>query len=80
MELTKEGLAERSGAALSALRKYEPKEIISLDSFLKLLSVVLGLEELINSLEPNKTNFKTIDDVLKVDDNAVTRQRCKKND
>ncbi|CAD0218258.1 protein of unknown function [Chryseobacterium sp. JV274] len=51
-----------------------------MDSFLKLLSVVLGLEELINSLEPNKTNFKTIDDVLKVDDNAVTRQRCKKND
>ncbi|MFS4430880.1 helix-turn-helix domain-containing protein [Chryseobacterium sp. S90] len=78
LELTQEGLAERSGVALSTLRKYEQKGIISLDSFIKLLSVVGGLEELINSLEPNKTNFKTIDDVLKVDENAVTRQRGRK--
>ena len=78
LELTQEGLAERSGVALSTLRKYEQKGIISLDSFLKLLSVVGGLEELINNLEPNKATFKTIDDVLKVDNNVVTRQRGRK--
>jgi transcriptional regulator with XRE-family HTH domain len=78
LELTQEGLAERSGVALSTLRKYEQKGIISLDSFLKLLSVVGGLEELINILEPNKSNFKTIDDVLKADDSVVTRQRGRK--
>ena len=78
LELTQEGLAERSGVALSTLRKFEQKGIISLDSFLKLLSVVGGLEELINNLEPDKADFKTIDDVLKADENVVTKQRGRK--
>lgn len=78
LELTQEGLAERSGVALSTLRKYEQKGTISLESFLKLLSVVGGLEELINTLEPGKANFKTIDDVLKADDHVVKRLRGRK--
>jgi len=78
LELTQEGLAERSGVALSTLRKYEQKGVISLDSFLKLLSVVGGLEELVTSLEPPKINFKTIDDVLKENDNVAKRQRGRK--
>lgn len=35
MNLTQEGLAERSGVPLSTLRKFEQKGMISLDSFLK---------------------------------------------
>lgn len=77
LELTQEGLAERSGVALSTLRKYEQKGVISLDSFLKLLSVVGGLEELVSALEPSKINFKTIDDVLRENDNTG-RQRGRK--
>ena len=42
MELTQEGLSERSGVSLSTLRKFEQKGVISLDSFLKILSVVGG--------------------------------------
>ena len=34
MELTQEGLAERSGVPLSTLRKFEQKGSISLESFL----------------------------------------------
>jgi len=65
--LTQEGLAERSGVALPTLRKFEQKGIISLESFLKMLSVVGGLEELLEAIKPVRTAFSSIDDVLKED-------------
>ena len=65
MNLTQEGLAERSGVPLSTLRKFEQKGMISLDSFLKILSVVGGLEEMVEVLKPNKHEFKSIDEVIK---------------
>jgi len=74
MELTQEGLAERSGVALPTLRKFEQKGIISLEAFLKLLLIVGGLEELVDALKPSKPVFSSIDDVLK-DDSNVTRKR-----
>ena len=43
MELTQEGLAERSGVSLSTLRKFEQKGSISLESFLKLLPTGGGM-------------------------------------
>lgn len=78
MELTQEGLSERSGVPLSTLRKFEQKGLISLDSFLKILSVVGGLEEMMNVLKPIKPSFKSIDDVLKSDNNDLTRKRGNK--
>ncbi|QOW11653.1 helix-turn-helix transcriptional regulator [Kaistella flava (ex Peng et al. 2021)] len=78
MELTQEGLSERSGVPLSTLRKFEQKGLISLDSFLKILSVVGGLEEIINVLKPIKPNFKSIDDVLKSEDNITKKRGSKK--
>ena len=78
MELTQEGLSERSGVPLSTLRKFEQKGLISLDSFLKILSVVGGLEEMMNVLKPSKPNFKSIDDVLKSDSSDLTRKRGSK--
>jgi transcriptional regulator with XRE-family HTH domain len=78
MELTQEGLAERSGVPLSTLRKFEQKGVISLDSFLKILSVVGGLEEIMNVLKPIKTNFKSIDDVLKLEDSITKKRGSKK--
>ena len=74
MELTQEGLAERSGVPLSTLRKFEQKGNISLESFLKLLSVIGCLEEVINVLKPNKPNFKSIDEVLKSEE-EITKKR-----
>lgn len=78
MELTQEGLSERSGVPLSTLRKFEQKGLISLDSFLKILSVVGGLEGMMNVLKPSKPNFKSIDDVLKSDNSDLTRKRGSK--
>lgn len=65
--LTQEGLSERSGVALPTLRKFEQKGVISLESFLKLLLVVGGLEEVIEATKPAKPAFASIDDVLKKD-------------
>ena len=78
MELTQEGLAERSGVPLSTLRKFEQKGNISLESFLKLLSVIGGLEEVINALKPNIPNFKSIDDVLKTEAEIIRKRGRKK--
>jgi len=77
MELTQEGLAERSGVPLPTLRKFEQKGTISLESFLKLLMVVGEVEELINILKPSKPVFNSIDDVLKGTDD-VSRKRGRK--
>ncbi|MGV8915978.1 MAG: helix-turn-helix domain-containing protein [Kaistella sp.] len=78
MELTQEGLSERSGVPLSTLRKFEQKGVISLDSFLKILSVVGGLEEMIDVLKPIKPNFKSIDDVVKSEDDIIRKRGSKK--
>ncbi len=78
MELTQEGLAERSGVPLPTLRKFEQKGAISLESFLKLLMVVGEVEELLNILEPSKLTFNSIDDVLQDTDNVSRKRGWKK--
>lgn len=74
MELTQEGLSERSGVPLATLRKFEQKGSISLESFLKLLMVVGGLEDVIHVLKPSKPNFTSIDEVLKDMDKAPRKR------
>ncbi len=78
MELTQEGLADRSSVSLTTLRKFEQKGSISLESFLKLLKVVGGIEDIIDILKPSKPNFTTIDDVLKDTDKAFKKRGRKK--
>ena len=69
---TQEGLAKRAGVSLPTLRKFEQKWLISLESFLKLLMVLGGLEDLVYALKPDDETFKSIDDVLK---NRPQKQR-----
>lgn len=78
MELTQEGLSERSGVPLSTLRKFEQKGVISLDSFLKILSVVGGLEEMLDALKPKEQHFKSIDEVLKSEENNIRKRGSRK--
>lgn len=78
MDLTQEGLAERSGVPLPTLRKFEQKGLISLDSFLKILAVVGGLEELVDVLKPKEQNFKSIDEVLKLDEKTTRKRGSRK--
>ena len=74
MELTQETLADRSGVPLPTLRKFEQKGSISLESLLKLLMVVGGIEEIIEVLKPSQPKFTSIDDVLKAT-TSITRKR-----
>ncbi len=76
-ELTQAGLAERSGVPLATLRKFEQKGLISLESFLKLLWVLGGLEEMINTLKPTTPAYKSIEEVLD-DPLKKNRKRGKK--
>lgn len=73
-DLTQKGLSERSGVPLPTLRKFEQKGTISLGSFLKLLMVLGGLEDILKILEPSQTAFSSIDDVLDAD-NTPSRKR-----
>ena len=78
MNLAQEGLAERSGVPLLTLRKFEQKGLISLGSFLKLLSVFGGLEERVDVLKPKEQSFKSIDDVLKSEEKPIKKRGSRK--
>lgn len=75
---TQEDLAERSGVPLATLRKFEQKGSVSMESFLKLLMVVGGIEEVLDVLKPAKQVFKSIDEVLKDTDNTSRKRGRKK--
>ncbi len=77
MELTQEGLAERSGVPLPTLRKFEQKSTISLESYLKLQMVLGGLEDLLKATQLKDRLFSSIDDVLEAE-SASTRKRGKR--
>jgi transcriptional regulator with XRE-family HTH domain len=78
MELTQQGLSERSGVPLPTLRKFEQKGLISLASFLKILMVVGGTEEMISALKPQKQVFNSIDEVLKSTAKTTRKRGSKK--
>jgi hypothetical protein len=48
--------------------------IISLESFLKLLLVVGGLEEIVEAIKPVQPAFASIDEVLKDDDRSIRKR------
>ena len=74
LNLTQQGLSDRSGVPLPTLRRFEQKGAISLESLLKLLLVVGGVEELVAILKPDQPMFTSIDDVLK-DTSTKSRKR-----
>jgi len=79
MNLTQEGLSERSGVPLSTLRKFEQKGVISLDGFLKLQMALGRLEGVLKATEPLPEIYSSIDEVLNADNNERVRKRgrCK---
>ncbi len=74
LNLTQAGLAERSGVPLPTLRKFEQQGMISLESFLKLLMVVGGLDEMLKAIQPAPMQFASIDEVLSAE-NSITRRK-----
>jgi len=78
MELTQEGLAERSGVPLATLRKFEQKGLISLESFLKLLMVLGGIESIIKATQPLPTVFTSIDEVISANQTPLRKRGRRK--
>ena len=78
LELTQEGLSERSGVPLPTLRKFEQKGVISLEALLKLLLVVGGIEDVVSALKPKKPTFSSIDEVLDNSNNMMRKRGRKK--
>ena len=78
LELTQEGLSERSGVPLPTLRKFEQKGVISLEALLKLLLVVGGIEDVVGALKPKKPTFSSIDEVLDNSNNMMRKRGRKK--
>ena len=78
MNLSQQGLAERSGVALSTLRKFEQKGLISLEAFLKLQMVLGGLEKIVKSIEKNEIAFSSIDEVLKAEEKRERKRGKRK--
>lgn len=76
--LTQEGLAIRAGVPLPTLRRFEQLGLISLEAFLKLLSVVGGIEEMVKALEPQTTEFSSIDEVLREDEKPKRKKGWRK--
>lgn len=78
MELTQEGLSQRSGVALATLRKFERTGVLSLESFLKLHMVLGGLEEILKATQVTDKHFSSIDDVLEAGNNSAPRRGKRK--
>lgn len=78
MELTQEGLAERSGVPLPTLRKFEQKGSISLESFLKIQMVLGGLEDILKATQIKDISFSSIDEVLKTDSSNIKKRGTRK--
>ncbi len=78
MELTQEGLANRSGVPLPTLRKFEQKGTISLESFLKLQMVLGGLENILKATEVKEAEFSSIDEVLDADTTSTRKRGTRK--
>lgn len=74
MRLTQAGLAKRSGVPLPTLRKFEQKGMISLESFLKILLVVGGINDVLKAVEGKNTSFSSIDDVLEADNKPAHKR------
>lgn len=68
MGLTQAGLAARSGVALGTLRKFERTGAASIETLLKLLMVVGGLEQVIAASALEADTFSSIDEVLQAQD------------
>ena len=60
---TQEGLSKRSGVPLPTLRKFEQHAVISLESFLKLLMSLGSLDDFVEAMKVQPTQFSSIHEV-----------------
>jgi transcriptional regulator with XRE-family HTH domain len=62
VNLSQEGVANRSGVTLASVKRFEQTGLISLDSLIRIAFVIDGAEEFNNLFQPKA--FQTIQDVI----------------
>jgi transcriptional regulator with XRE-family HTH domain len=67
LDLTQEGLAQRSGVPLGTLRKFEQQGIISLEAFLKIMLVLGMLDAVVKATEMPEGYFATLDEIIAIE-------------
>lgn len=65
LNLTQEGLSNKSGVSLGSIKRFETTGQISLESLLKVAFILDGLNDFQNIAIKKEDNFKTMDELLK---------------
>lgn len=74
LNLTQEGLANKSGVSLGSLKRFENSGQISLESLLKLAHVLDCLEEFANIAKIKMKPFRSLDEMLQLKKNPVKKR------
>lgn len=74
LNLTQAGLATRSGVPLATVRKFEQHGTISLESFVKLLTVLRLLQPVVRATEGQQGEYTSIEQIIELD-NQPKRKR-----
>ena len=64
LNLTQEGLANKSGVSLGSVKRFKSSGQISLESLLKLAAILDGLDDFETILEKKTSSFNSIDDLI----------------
>lgn len=75
LNLTQEGLANRSGVSLGSLKRFETTGQISLESLLKIAFILDCLDDFLNIAKIKEVEFETMDDLLNQETNNIKRKR-----
>ena len=77
LNISQDELARRSGVPLATLRKFEQKGLVSLGSFLKLKAVLGGLGGMVEAIEPDPVEYRSIEDVIRANRPRQARKRAR---
>lgn len=64
LNLTQEGLANKSSVSLGSLKRFENSSQISLDSLLKIAAVLGCLDDFIHIAKTKESSFNSLDELL----------------
>ncbi|MBD3750785.1 MAG: helix-turn-helix transcriptional regulator [Sphingobacteriales bacterium] len=74
LNLTQEGLANKSGVSLGSLKRFEKSGQISLESLLKLSVVLECLDDFLDIANKKEPTIDSIDELLKSKDKAMKKR------
>jgi transcriptional regulator with XRE-family HTH domain len=74
LELTQEGLSNKSGVSLRSLKRFESSGQISLESLLKLALILECLDDFINIANVQNDTINSLDELLQTNHQAIRKR------